>query len=126
MHNARFTDQAHFHFEGVVRKQNVRFCASENPHLVTKKMRLAPKITVWKCEMYLLRSIYIGCGRLTLGFCRPQLNHTLGSNYATLVHYIYIYIYIYIYSMNLYTMLICSVILLTTELQFLNYFPIYI
>jgi hypothetical protein len=33
----------------------------------------------------LLRFIYVGCGRLTLGFDGPQLYQTLGSNYATLV-----------------------------------------
>jgi hypothetical protein len=50
------------------------------------------KICVFTLSISLfLRSIYIGRGRLTLGFRGPQLNQTLGSNYATLVHAMYIY-----------------------------------
>jgi hypothetical protein len=36
--------------------------------------------------MFLLRSIYVGCGRLTLGFRGLQLNQTVGCSYAILVN----------------------------------------
>jgi hypothetical protein len=38
---------AHFHLDGVVNKQNVRFWVSENPRVIHEKMHHAPRITVW-------------------------------------------------------------------------------
>jgi hypothetical protein len=47
LHNVWFSDEAHFHLDGVVNRQNVRFWGSENPHMLTERMHYAPKITVW-------------------------------------------------------------------------------
>jgi hypothetical protein len=47
-------------------------------------------VTTVYVYVYLLISIYIGCGRLTLSSRGPQLYQTLGSNYVTLVYAIYI------------------------------------
>jgi len=47
MHNVWFSDEAHFHLNGVVNKQNVRFWASENPYVISEKVRHAPRVTVW-------------------------------------------------------------------------------
>jgi hypothetical protein len=45
--NVWFSDEAHFHLDGVVNKQNVRFWASENPRMIHEKVHHAPRITVW-------------------------------------------------------------------------------
>lgn len=45
--NVWFSDEAHFHLDGVVNKQNVRFWANENPRLIHEKDHHAPRITVW-------------------------------------------------------------------------------
>jgi hypothetical protein len=45
--NVWFSDKAHFHLDGVVNKQNVRFCALENPRVIHEKVYHAPRITVW-------------------------------------------------------------------------------
>jgi hypothetical protein len=42
-----FSDEAHFHFSGEVSKQNVRFRASGNPHVIHGKVQHASRITVW-------------------------------------------------------------------------------
>jgi hypothetical protein len=34
INNVWFSDEAHFHLDGVVNKQDVRFCASEDPHMI--------------------------------------------------------------------------------------------
>jgi hypothetical protein len=46
-YNVWFSDEAHFHLDVVVNKQNVRFWASENPHVIHEKVLHAPRITVW-------------------------------------------------------------------------------
>jgi hypothetical protein len=45
--NVWFSDEAHFHLDGVVNKHNVRFWASENPRVIHEKVRHAPRITAW-------------------------------------------------------------------------------
>ena len=47
LNNVWFSDEAHFHLDGVVNKQNVRFWAFENPHVLHEKVHHAPRITVW-------------------------------------------------------------------------------
>lgn len=42
-----FSDEAHFHLEGFVNKQNWRFWASENPYFMTQKPLHSKKLTVW-------------------------------------------------------------------------------
>ncbi|GBM79190.1 hypothetical protein AVEN_209519-1 [Araneus ventricosus] len=42
-----FTDEAHFHLNGFVNKQNWRFWGSENPHLCEEKPLHSPKVTDW-------------------------------------------------------------------------------
>ncbi|GBN02535.1 hypothetical protein AVEN_251-1 [Araneus ventricosus] len=42
-----FTDEAHFHLNRSVNKQNWRFFGSENPHLRDEKPLHSPKITAW-------------------------------------------------------------------------------
>jgi hypothetical protein len=45
--NVWFSDETHFHLDGAVNKQIVRFWASENPRVIHEKMHYAPRITVW-------------------------------------------------------------------------------
>ncbi|GBN16432.1 hypothetical protein AVEN_205336-1 [Araneus ventricosus] len=45
-----FIDEAHFHLNGFVNKQNWRFWGSENPHLCEKKPLHSPKVTAWVAE----------------------------------------------------------------------------
>ncbi|GFT19222.1 uncharacterized protein TNCV_303401 [Trichonephila clavipes] len=42
-----FTDEAHFHLNGFVNKQNWRFWGSENPYWCEVKPLYSPKVTVW-------------------------------------------------------------------------------
>ncbi|GBM45123.1 hypothetical protein AVEN_251847-1 [Araneus ventricosus] len=42
-----FTDEAHFHLNGIVNKQNWRFLGSENPYWCEAKPLYSPKVTVW-------------------------------------------------------------------------------
>ncbi|GBN29079.1 hypothetical protein AVEN_201701-1 [Araneus ventricosus] len=42
-----FTDEAHFHFNGFVNRQNWAFWGSENPHLCEEKPLHSPKVTAW-------------------------------------------------------------------------------
>ncbi|GBM15750.1 Adipocyte plasma membrane-associated protein [Araneus ventricosus] len=42
-----FTDEAHFHMNGFVNKQNWRFWGYQNPHLCEEKPLHSPKVTVW-------------------------------------------------------------------------------
>ncbi|GBM71996.1 hypothetical protein AVEN_167732-1 [Araneus ventricosus] len=42
-----FTDEAHFHLNVLVNKQNWRFWGSENPHLCEVKPLYSPKVTAW-------------------------------------------------------------------------------
>ncbi|GBM00766.1 hypothetical protein AVEN_150927-1 [Araneus ventricosus] len=42
-----FTDEAHFHLNEFVNKQNWRFWGSENPHLYEEKPLHSPKVTAW-------------------------------------------------------------------------------
>jgi hypothetical protein len=45
--NVRFSDEAHFHLDGAVNKQNVRVWVSENPRVIHEKVHHALRITVW-------------------------------------------------------------------------------
>jgi hypothetical protein len=48
-HSAKFrwfSDEAHFHLDGVVNKENLRFCVSKNPRVI-HEVRHAPTFTVW-------------------------------------------------------------------------------
>jgi hypothetical protein len=45
--NVLFCDEAHFHLDGVVKKNVRRFWASENPGVIHEKVHHAPRITVW-------------------------------------------------------------------------------
>ncbi|GBM72345.1 hypothetical protein AVEN_210311-1 [Araneus ventricosus] len=42
-----FTEEAHFHLNGFVNKENLRFLGSENPHLCEEKPLHSPKVTAW-------------------------------------------------------------------------------
>ncbi|GBM23650.1 hypothetical protein AVEN_117398-1 [Araneus ventricosus] len=42
-----FADEAHFHLNGFVNKQNGRFWGSENPHLCEETPLHSPKVTAW-------------------------------------------------------------------------------
>jgi hypothetical protein len=44
-YNVWFRNEAHFHLDGVVNKQNVRFWVSEDPYVI-HEVHHAPKITV--------------------------------------------------------------------------------
>jgi hypothetical protein len=44
--NVWFSDEAHFHLDGVVYEQNVRIWASENPRVIHETVHHAPRITV--------------------------------------------------------------------------------
>jgi hypothetical protein len=46
-YNIWFSDEAHFHLDGLVNEQNVRFWVSENPHMIHEKVHHTPRITVW-------------------------------------------------------------------------------
>jgi hypothetical protein len=43
--NVWFSNEAHFHLEGVVNKHNVRFRVSGNPRVIREKLHHAPRIT---------------------------------------------------------------------------------
>ena len=45
--NIIFSDEAHFHVNGFVNKQNSRHWAAENPRLKHQKPFHSPKVTVW-------------------------------------------------------------------------------
>jgi hypothetical protein len=45
--NVWFSDEAHFHLDGEINKQNVRFSASENLRVIHEKVHHALRITVW-------------------------------------------------------------------------------
>jgi hypothetical protein len=42
-----FSDEAHFHLDGIVNKQNVQFWMSENPRVIQEKVHHALRVTVW-------------------------------------------------------------------------------
>lgn len=42
-----FTDEAHFHLEGYVNKQNMRYWGQENPHIAAVKPLHPARVTVW-------------------------------------------------------------------------------
>ncbi|GFY16767.1 uncharacterized protein TNCV_4337681 [Trichonephila clavipes] len=46
-----FTDEAHFHLNGFVNKQNWRFWGSENPYWCEVKPLYSPKVTVWAAQV---------------------------------------------------------------------------
>lgn len=41
------SDEAHFHLDGFVNKQNCRYCAAENPQSFHERPSYSPKVTVW-------------------------------------------------------------------------------
>jgi hypothetical protein len=45
--NVWFSDEAHFHLDGVFNKQTVWFWPSENPCVIHEKVHHASRITVW-------------------------------------------------------------------------------
>jgi hypothetical protein len=47
LHSTWFTDEANFHLNGVVNKQNVRFWARELPHTLHEKENYGAKVNVW-------------------------------------------------------------------------------
>jgi Helix-turn-helix domain (DUF4817) len=48
--NVWFSDEAHFHLNGVVNRQNFRYWGSEKPHEVAERPLHSPKCTAW-CAM---------------------------------------------------------------------------
>jgi len=46
LHNTWFTDEAYFHLNGVINKQNVRFWARELPHTLHEKENYGAKVNV--------------------------------------------------------------------------------
>ena len=42
-----FSDDAHFHLDGFVNRQNCRICGSENPHVIVEKQIQPQHVTVW-------------------------------------------------------------------------------
>lgn len=42
-----FSDEAHFHVDGYINKQNVRFWASQNPRLTVVNQLHSERVTVW-------------------------------------------------------------------------------
>ena len=47
LHNTWFTDEAYFHLNGVVNKQNVRFWARELPHTLHEKENYGARVNAW-------------------------------------------------------------------------------
>jgi hypothetical protein len=45
--NVWFSDEAHFHLDGVVNKRNMQFWVSENSCVIHEKVHHAPRIRVW-------------------------------------------------------------------------------
>jgi hypothetical protein len=45
--NVLYSHEAQFHLEDVVNKQNVRFQASGNPHVIHEKVYHMPRIMMW-------------------------------------------------------------------------------
>jgi hypothetical protein len=45
--NVWFSDEAHFHLDGMVNKQKMWFWASENPRVIHEMVHHAPRITAW-------------------------------------------------------------------------------
>lgn len=52
-----FSDEAHFHLDGYVNRQNYRFWGSENPRLVVEKSLHPQRVTVWAAMT--VRGIYL-------------------------------------------------------------------
>jgi hypothetical protein len=42
-----FTDEAHFHLSGTVKKQNFRYWSHNNPRELRQRPIHSPKVTVW-------------------------------------------------------------------------------
>jgi hypothetical protein len=45
--NVSYSEEAHFHLDGVVNQQNVQFWTSENPLVIHEKVHHALRITMW-------------------------------------------------------------------------------
>ncbi|KYN36525.1 hypothetical protein ALC56_09120 [Trachymyrmex septentrionalis] len=41
------SDEAHFHLDGFVNRQNCRFWGTENPHVIVEKQMHPQRVTVW-------------------------------------------------------------------------------
>ena len=75
------SDEAYFHLEGYIKKQNSRICGSKNPKMIIEKPLYPQRVTVW-CGFWaggiigpywavfkntkngLVFSILVGCGLL--------------------------------------------------------------
>jgi len=42
-----FSDKAHFHLDGFVKRQNCRIWGSENPHVIVEKQIYPQRVSVW-------------------------------------------------------------------------------
>lgn len=96
--NILFSDEAHFHLNGHVNKQNSRYWASENPRFKHQKPLHSPKVTVWAAisahgiigpfffEDQRGNSVTVNTERYTAmlrNFFFPQLSEFRGYNSAT-------------------------------------------
>ncbi|GFY16844.1 uncharacterized protein TNCV_4338451 [Trichonephila clavipes] len=76
------TDEAHFHLNGFVNKQNWRFWGSENPYWCEVKPLYSPKVTVWAAVSRKLNVRILGVVELNIRirqFEKPWLFHVLAD-----------------------------------------------
>ena len=57
-----FTNEAHFHLNGIINKQNWSFWDSENPHLCEEKALHSSKFTAWAavCVRGIISPFFVG------------------------------------------------------------------
>lgn len=54
------SDEAHFHSTGEVYKQNLRYCARDNPRIIHHKPLHSARVTVWRAvASFEIISLYI-------------------------------------------------------------------